>query len=971
MYGGTKSEMERLVKDAAKIDKSVKSNSLSYANIVKAIHAVQENLDITGTTAKEAEHTISGSLASMKSAWGNLLPALIQGGDNFDQCVDNLVDTVLAFKDNVMPAIEKALSGFGTLIEKLAPTLEKEFPKLVNELLPPLIKSATSLFSGLIQALPTIIATVVKELPAIAGGLVSAITQALGSVAGNWKGASIFSGIFGDVKGIVAEIIPTLSNLAKKFVEVFNQESVLNTIKQVLTGITLAIKAIWMIAGPIIDLIANNLDKIVPVVLFLGKAFLALKLAVAAFNFVMAANPITWIIVAVVALIAVIALCVKHWDKIKEAASACWNKIKGAWGAAGNWFNEKVVQPIKTFLTGVFGWIKTKLETFKTFLSAAIQVVLEVLRSVKTFIYNHVIAPIIKFVKGLATVVMVVVLGLIGLICQKVIKIAQWVNQKVVQPIWNAICTVWGKISDWVSTNVVQPVVKFFTALWNKIRSIVQSVVNTIRAVWGKISGWVSSNVIQPVGRFFTGLWNKLKSGVAAVRSAFYSILGKISDWVNKNVIQPVVNLFKRLWNKIRNIANNIRNTLVDAFKSAWDKVTGVWNGLKDFFKGIWKGLKDTGGVLKNTLVGIWKDAVSAIAKPVNKLIGGANWVLEKLGSSTRVAEWKPYAKGTDGHKGGNALVNDGRGAELVQMPNGRTFIPNGRNVFMPNAPKGMKVLPAEQTANLLGKSSPTFRYKDGTGLDIWNFFDNAKGLAGKVIDKFVSYDGLSGYALDVGKAMVSKAKGALSDWVSNMFSKFGGKDISSYVASAGVEQWRSTVVQALKMEGLYSEANVKRTLYQMQTESGGNPRAINLWDSNAKKGMASRGLMQVIPSTFKAYARPGYDQNIYDPLSNILASVRYAKSRYGSLEKAYQGHGYSNGVGFKSINLPQYKPETASVRSNTTNSTENNTYAPVFNLTISGTTDDRAMAQKVKNWVAEAMEETFEGLARRNARSF
>lgn len=93
-YGGTKSEMQRLVKDAAKLDKSIDASSLSYGNIVKAIHAVQKNLGITGTTAKEAEKTISGSLYAMKSAWGNLMPALIQGGDSFDQCVDNLVSSV-------------------------------------------------------------------------------------------------------------------------------------------------------------------------------------------------------------------------------------------------------------------------------------------------------------------------------------------------------------------------------------------------------------------------------------------------------------------------------------------------------------------------------------------------------------------------------------------------------------------------------------------------------------------------------------------------------------------------------------------------------------------------------------------------------------------------------------------------------------------------------------------------------------
>ena len=188
-----------------------------------------------------------------------------------------------------------------------------------------------------------------------------------------------------------------------------------------------------------------------------------------------------------------------------------------------------------------------------------------------------------------------------------------------------------------------------------------------------------------------------------------------------------------------------------------------------------------------------------------------------------------------------------------------------------------------------------------------------------------------------------------------------------------------------------------------MQTESGGNPRAINNWDSNAKKGTPSKGLMQVIDPTFRAYARKGFNKNIYDPLSNILASIRYAVSRYGSLTRAYQGHGYANGglvtkTGLiaeknkpemviptdpnkkkRSLSLWQqtgnmlgvhtatYSPDSDISTQGKANKTENNTYAPVFNLTISGTNDDRTTARKVKKWVTEAMEEVFEGLSENN----
>lgn len=112
----------------------------------------------------------------------------------------------------------------------------------------------------------------------------------------------------------------------------------------------------------------------------------------------------------------------------------------------------------------------------------------------------------------------------------------------------------------------------------------------------------------------------------------------------------------------------------------------------------------------------------------------------------------------------------------------------------------------------------------------------------------------------------------------------------------SGVERWRGTVNKALKMLGIYSVVNANRTLYQMKTESGGNPNAINNWDINAINGTPSKGLMQVIDPTFRSYARSPYNKNIWDPMSNILASMRYALSRYGSLAKAYRGVGYENG---------------------------------------------------------------------------
>ena len=112
----------------------------------------------------------------------------------------------------------------------------------------------------------------------------------------------------------------------------------------------------------------------------------------------------------------------------------------------------------------------------------------------------------------------------------------------------------------------------------------------------------------------------------------------------------------------------------------------------------------------------------------------------------------------------------------------------------------------------------------------------------------------------------------------------------------SGVMRWAPLVLQALKMESLGAYL-ASQVLYQMMTESGGNPNAINLWDSNAQRGDPSRGLMQTIGSTFRAYHWPGTSWNIYDPLANIAAAINYARHVYGpSLGALGSGHGYAQG---------------------------------------------------------------------------
>lgn len=1118
-YGGTKEEMKRLLKDAGKLANK-KFDLSSYADVIEAIHVIQDNMGITGTTAKEANFTIQGSISSMKSAWGNLMPALIKGGDEFDQCVDNLIESIVGVKNesgeleggvinNLLPAVEKSLGGIGTLIEKVAPIIEAQLPGLIDTILPPLIRAATSLFVGLAKSLPTIVEVVIQELPVIAKMLYDGLTEAFGKnsivtkvfdglISGfNWMKenmetvkkvalgtAGAIGGIFIAVKGFKA--VKSISSLFSAFggsgdekggkgkrrgkgpfekLAKMKPKVVLKGMANlaiIIGGFTLIAAALMLIApymsklsdtksilkvvavigivgvlGTALALLAQKVGNIPVATVAKGLANMAIMLGglgavAAAFLWlspyiaalgdtksllkVVAVMTILGVVGGVLSVFAGIVGIVPMPLVLSGLANIAL--VLGGMAAVVSAFGLLTEIPGFTKFVGKGGELLVQLcDILGQMVGALLGGAVEQLSSSLPALGDNLgkfgtnIKPLFTAMNGVdiagAGAFFGSLVGLLGVAAGN--EIVEGIKSFFGGESEGALPKLGKQLSDFATNS--KP---FFTTVSGlpengftnatKMFDCLAGVKNLPKE--GGVAGWFGGEIdyskvakglgqlaAEGVKNFFSmvggldpkgfdnaelffkclgnisklpkegGWWDKLTGTETTTLGNIAKELGSFGDKTGaffEQVNGLDVKKLNALWDSLADAGEltglQLTSVLDDSIKELVSKVTKLPKQMAD-------GINSTGDSLAKAIVSIWENAVRASIAPVNKLISGANWVMKQFGSNKTVASWTPYARGTGGHKGGNAMVNDGRGAELVQMPNGHTFIPRGRNVLLPNAPKGMKVLDAERTARLFGKGSPTFRYANGTGFDVFEH-ENGKSLANAIAKHFVNYDGMSGYALNVGKAVVATVKGEMSGWGDKLIDEFGVKGLGDYVASAGVAQWKSTVIRALRMEGLYSAANVKRTLYQMQTESGGNPRAINLWDSNAKKGIPSKGLMQVIDPTFRAYARAGYNRNIYDPLSNILASVRYATSRYGSLAKAYQGHGYSDGVG--TISLPQYSP-ASSVRATNRTEAEYNSYAPVFNLTINGADDEKAMYRKVKRWVTECMEECFEGMARRN----
>lgn len=219
-YGGTAAEMARLINDSGVLGDSIKVNektvnSVSFDKMIEAIHKVQTELDITGTTSKEAATTVSGSLGSVKAAWANLMAGMGDKNADLKNLIKEMVSTVKTFAKNIMPVIKQALSGVTTLISELAPDIAAELPQLVSDLLPQIIEAGTQIFQALVkgisdnigtitQAAITAITTIATALIQNTGPLVQSLATIITTI------AQALPTILPDLINAIVEQIPTV-----------------------------------------------------------------------------------------------------------------------------------------------------------------------------------------------------------------------------------------------------------------------------------------------------------------------------------------------------------------------------------------------------------------------------------------------------------------------------------------------------------------------------------------------------------------------------------------------------------------------------------------------------------------------------------------------------------------------------------------------------------------------------------------
>ena len=218
-YGGTKEEMERLLADAEKLS-GQKFDISSYADVVEAIHVVQTEMGITGTTAKEAATTISGSAGMMKAAWQNFMTGIADDNADFDTLTSNLVSSVSTFASNIIPRVQTAISGVGELVVQLLPVIVDGLSGMLNTVVPDLINTVGEVINTLVVAFsenaPILIQSALDLLLVLGNGLLENAPILIDTVLKMIKDLSDwlaeYSGVL--IDGVVALIVAIATMLA-------------------------------------------------------------------------------------------------------------------------------------------------------------------------------------------------------------------------------------------------------------------------------------------------------------------------------------------------------------------------------------------------------------------------------------------------------------------------------------------------------------------------------------------------------------------------------------------------------------------------------------------------------------------------------------------------------------------------------------------------------------------------------------
>ena len=577
-------------------------------------------------------------------------------------------------------------------------------------------------------------------------------------------------------------------------------------------------------------------------------------------------------------------------DAFKPAFDYFWNNVLKP---LAEWTGGIVVDVLKSLgdvLSTIGQWLSEHAEGFSNFviafgtfvgaikvIGAAVKVV-EVLSGIFTFLSS--IGGLSGVLSAVGTAIGTVV-GILGGPITVAIGAAiaagvlLWKN-------WDTVKEKAGQLGKWINEK------------WNGIKS-------STSEAWDSVKKWSSekwedtkksvSDKVSTIKTNVSDKWSEIKRGTS---DTWENVKSTVSDKAN-TAKNNAVSAWSNMKEKMRSYSSTIKSNAKNAFDSVASWASGM--GEK-----IGSGLSRGVNAVKRGAAAIGNGIVSVIGGAVNGVINGINWVLGAVGSSNRLTAWEVprYAKGTNGHPGGYAMVNDAAGSryqEMFMLPDGRAgLFPKQRNLLV-NLPKGSQVIPGNQIPNYAKGTSGWLDNLQDLASNIWDYATNPKKVLDAAVSKFTDLSGVFEPALSIAKGGISKMTEGAVGFVKKFFDEG-----SESPKGTGVERWRPVIKKALSMNGLPSnETYTGAWLRQVQSESGGNEKAVQggYVDVNTISGDLAKGLLQTISATFNAYKFPGHG-NIFNGFDNSLAAINYAKNRYGvtgMLQVIGHGHGYAKGT--------------------------------------------------------------------------
>lgn len=630
---------------------------------------------------------------------------------------------------------------------------------------------------------------------------------------------------------------------------------------------------------------------------------------------------------------------ISGWNAIKQKALEIWGFLKPyinqAISIITTYVQAKLVQ-LRAFWDNNGALILQAARNVWTTIKAIIVTTANIIWSVMKFVWPLVLALIKSVwgnIRGVIDGGLNAIMGLIkifaGLFTGNFHKMWEGIKQAffgTFQFIWNAVQLIFigrmlGAFRGFVTVGK-----SIFRAGFTGMRNIIGSIITGIRSVFVSVFNSIRSNVSS----ITKGITNVATTSFRALLNSSVRIFVSLRSFVSSiwtGIKSIIGSLARSAWDIVKTTFKGMFNIASSLTRSIWRTITTTWNSIISFLKSI--NLKSIGAsIIKGLINGIGSMA-GALAKKINSLISGINWVMDKIGIKFKIPALPVprYAKGTNYHPGGPAIVGDGGGPELIRTPNGQVMLSPATSTLV-NLPKGSEVLPYKET-KLLMRYGLIPAYAGGIGsklksvatkaisavkniaLDVWSYIDNPSKLMKKVFEEFgVSFpDNFKGALGKLGKGALDLLKNKAILFVKKKLESF--LSVGSVGGSKNVAKW---IRAAMAITGV-PDSWFKPLVAIAMKESGGNPRAINLWDINAKRGTPSKGLMQTIDPTFNAYKLPGLN-DIWNPIHNAVAAIRYIKARYGNvfnlpgIRNMTRGKGY---VGYRKGGVAT-KPQLATL---------------------------------------------------------